>query len=173
MSVHPTGERGVRNGDRWLLLGGVLTGFASLLHIAIIVGGPDWYRFFGAGERMARLSAHGSAYPTFITAGIAVVLGVWSLYALSGVRLVRRLPFLRLILMLIATIYLARGVLGLPLVFLVEHPYTIELRQKMTFMVISSAICVVLAVCYAIGAVAVGLQRPGRKYPASDLYGVR
>jgi putative oxidoreductase len=156
MPEHPAGERDARKGERWLLLGGVLTGFASLLHIAIIVGGPDWYRFFGAGERMAKRAAHGSASPTIITAGIAVVLGVWALYALSGARLIRRLPFLRTILIFIATLYLARGVFGPPLIFLVEHPYTVELRQKLTFMVISSVICVVLAVCYAMGAIAVG-----------------
>ena len=77
-------------GDRLLLFGGGLTGVASLLHVAIILGGPDWYRFFGAGERMARLAARGSTYPTVLTASIAVVLGLWTLYALSGAGLIRR-----------------------------------------------------------------------------------
>ncbi|MEO7157093.1 MAG: hypothetical protein ABI039_06005, partial [Vicinamibacterales bacterium] len=71
--------------DRVLLIGGVLTGAAALLHVAIILGGPAWYRFFGAGERMAQLASRGSAYPTLVTAAIAGVLGVWTLYAFSGV----------------------------------------------------------------------------------------
>lgn len=142
-------------GDRLLLSGGLLTGAASLLHLAIILGGPDWYRFFGAGEDMARLAARGSIYPTVVTAGIAAILGVWMLYALSGAGVIRRLPFLRLALPLIAAVYLARGILGVPVVLFVEDPYANELRAKMTFMVVSSAICVFLGLCYAVGTAAV------------------
>lgn len=145
----------MRIGDRLLLSGGLITGAASLLHLAIILGGPDWYRFFGAGEDMARLAARGSIYPVVVTAGIAAILGVWTLYALSGAGVIRRLPLLRLALPLIAAVYLARGVLGVPVVLFVEDPYTNELRAKMTFMVVSSAICVFLGLCYAAGAATV------------------
>jgi putative oxidoreductase len=137
---------------RWLLLGGLLTGAASLLHVAIIVGGPGWYRFFGAGERMARQAARGSPVPAVITAGIAAVLGVWMLYALSGAGVIRRLPFLRLALVLIAAVYLGRGALGIPVVLFASDPYTNELKARMTFMVVSSAICIGLGLCYAAGA---------------------
>src|SRR3712207_9506617 len=102
------------DGGTWLLRGALLTGAASLLHVAIIVGGPDWYRFFGAGERMARLAARGSSYPAILTAGIAAALAVWALYALSGAGVVRRLPFLRLALALIAAVYLPPRPLGIP-----------------------------------------------------------
>lgn len=141
--------------DRLLVAGGVLAGVVSLLHVAIIVGGPGWYRFFGAGERMARLAARGSIYPTLVTAGIAAVLGAWALYALSGAGVVRRLPLLRLALPLIALVYLARGVLGVPAVLFVDDPYANELRARMTFMVVSSVVCVFLGLCYAAGAAAV------------------
>ena len=42
----------------WLIAAGVVG--AALLHLACIIGGPAWYRFLGAGERMARLGATGS-----------------------------------------------------------------------------------------------------------------
>jgi len=142
------------NVERLLLAGGVATGFASLTHVAIIIGGPDWYRFFGAGERMARQAALGSSYPALVTAGIASVLAVWALYGLSGAGVIPRLPFLRTALVLIAAVYLARGVLGIPVVLVVDDPYTRQLRAKMTFMLVSSAICVGLGICYAIGAAA-------------------
>ena len=44
----------------WLIAAGVLNAGAALLHLACIIGGPAWYRFLGAGERMARLGATGS-----------------------------------------------------------------------------------------------------------------
>ena len=139
-------------GDRLLVFGGAVTGVASLLHVAIIFGGPDWYRFFGAGERMARLAAGGSIYPAVITTGIALVLAVWALYAFSGAGLVRRLPFLRIALVLIAAIYLIRGLLGIPVVLLTDDPYSNQLKAKMTFMLVSSSICIGLGLCYAAGA---------------------
>ena len=142
----------MRNGERWLRWGALVTGVASLLHLAIIFGGPDWYRFFGAGERMARLSARGSTYPAAITAGIACILALWTLYALSGARVIRRLPFLRLALVLIAGVYFARGTLGIPVVLFVETPYTDELKGRMTFMIVSSLVCMFLGCCYAFGA---------------------
>jgi hypothetical protein len=148
-------EAALQTGDRFLLVGGGLTGVASLLHVAIILGGPDWYRFFGAGERMAQLAARGSIHPTIITSGIAVILGVWTLYALSGARAIRRLPFLRLALVLIAAIYLIRGTLGIPVVLLADDPYTNQLKVRMTFMVLSSAICICIGLCYAAGAAVV------------------
>lgn len=147
-------------GRRILLTGGLLTGVASLLHVAIILGGPDWYRFFGAGEGMARLAARGSIYPTVITAGIAALLGVWTLYALSGAGVIRRLPFVRLALVLIATIFLARGLLGIPVVLAVEDPYLQELRARTTFMVVSSAVSIFLGLCFAVGAAGVRNQAP-------------
>lgn len=149
----------MRPHDRVLLVGGALTGGAALLHVAIVGGGPAWYRFFGAGEGMARLAARGSPYPAVVTAGIAAVLGAWALYALSGAGVVRRLPLMRPALALIASIFLARGVLGVPVVFLVDHPYLRELRARTTFMVASSAVCVALGLCYAVGAAA------GRRSP--------
>ena len=150
----------MKTGSRLLLLGGGLTSLASLLHVAIIFGGPDWYRFFGAGERMARLAERGSIYPTAITAGIAIVLAIWTLYALSGAGVIRRLPFLRLALVLIAAIYLTRGILGIPAILLAQDPYANQLKAKMTFMVVSSLICVFLGICFAFGAArfSIGVQ---------------
>jgi putative oxidoreductase len=150
---HPSQGAGiVQHGDRLLVFGGVLTGAASLLHVAIIFGGPDWYRFFGAGEAMARLAARGSAYPAVVTTGIAAILGTWALYAFSGAGVIRRLPLLRPALVAIAAIYLGRGFLGVPLVLVMDDPYANQLRARMMFMVVTSLVCIGLGLCYAAGA---------------------
>ena len=150
-----------------LLLGGFLTGVVALLHVAMILGGPSWYRLFGAGERMAQLATRGSAYPAIVTVIIAVILSVWTLYALSGACMIRRLPFLRVALSLIAAIFLVRGVLGIPVVFFVDDPYTLQLRNRMTFMIVTSAISVFLGLCYAFGAAAIPTGSPSQRMEAS------
>ena len=71
-------------GSRWLVLGGSLSALAAILHIAVIAGGPAWYRFFGAGEGMATAAERGSPTPALVTLAIAAILMVWALYAFSG-----------------------------------------------------------------------------------------
>ena len=66
-----------------LIIAGSLSILAALLHISCIIGGPDWYLFFGAGQRMAQLAAQGDPYPTIATLVIALILTGWGLYAFS------------------------------------------------------------------------------------------
>ncbi len=127
-----------------LISGGVLSLIAAVLHLAVIVGGPDWYRFFGAGEAMARMAGEGRLYPTLVTLGIATVLAIWGLYAFSGAGLILRLPLLRTGLLVIAAIYLVRG-LG---------PFAVALAgvaRLNTFMTVSSLICLIYGLAYAAG----------------------
>src|SRR6476646_8441327 len=96
----------------YLLAGAVLSAIGAFLHLCCIFFGPSWYRFFGAGERMAQLSAAGHIGPTLITIGIASVLALWSLYALSGAGAIPRLPLIRVGLCAITGIYVLRGLAG-------------------------------------------------------------
>jgi hypothetical protein len=130
--------------NMWLVAGGVLSAAAALLHLAVIIGGPNWYRFFGAGEAMARAADRGSWRPAAITVGIATILAIWSAYAFSGAGLIPRLPLLRTGLVTISAIYLARGLILLPT--LVLKPQLIT-----AFVVWSSLIVLVYGVTYAVG----------------------
>ncbi len=133
-------------GSPWLLTGGVLSGIAALLHLGCIAGGPSWYRFFGAGERMARLAERGSSQPAIITIAIALMLVTWSIYALSGAGLIPRLPLLRTALVIICAIYLLRAA-ALPLM-LARMP-----DRGTTFLVVSSLIVLVFGLVHLIGIV--------------------
>ena len=131
-------------GTPWLIAGGVLSAIASVLHLAVIVGGPAWYRFFGAGEGMARMAEQGSSTPTVITLGIAAVLAIWSAYAFSGAGVTQRLPLIRTALAVITAIYLLRGLLLAP---------TLLFRPQLVtpFAVWSSLIVLGCGATYAIG----------------------
>jgi hypothetical protein len=97
--------------NKYLLSGGTFSILVALLHIAIIIGGPDWYRFWGAGEQMATLEENGSLLPDLLTFFIIVIFLIWGLYAYSGAGLIRRLPLLKTALMVISSIYTIRGLL--------------------------------------------------------------
>jgi len=128
----------------WLLTGGILSAAASLLHIGCVWGGPAWYRFFGAGEYMARQAERGEAWPAFITFVIAATLASWSAYALSGAKVLPRLPFLVPILTVIAGIYLLRA-FALPVMILAMPD------RGISFLAISSVIVFVVGGIHAVG----------------------
>ncbi|HEX8191960.1 MAG TPA: hypothetical protein VF552_03590 [Allosphingosinicella sp.] len=130
--------------NNWLVAGGTLSVLASLLHLAVIAGGPDWYRFVGAGEEMAQAAERGALAPHLITLAIAALLAVWALYAFSGAGLIRRLPLLRTALVAITAVYLLRALALLPLLAL--KPRLVD-----TFAVVSSLIVLVYGIAYAVG----------------------
>ena len=129
----------------WLVAGGAASLTAALLHIARIFGGPDWYRFFGAGEPIARATERGSWLPPLLTLGIASVLATWAAYAFSGAGLIQRLPLLRSALVAISAIYLARGLVVL------HPPLFGRTDLSWSFMLWSSLIVLAIGVAYAVG----------------------
>jgi len=128
----------------WLVAAGLLSAAAAILHLGVIGGGPAWYRFFGAGEDMARMAEQGLARPALITLGIAVILAIWAAYAFAGAGLIRRLPLMRTALVAISTIYLLRGLVLVPL--LAIHPERVD-----AFTLWSSLIVLAYGVSYAVG----------------------
>ena len=132
-----------KTGNKWLITGGWLSAIAALLHVACIFGGGDYYRFFGAGEELARADEAGSWMPAMLTFGIAVVLSVWAAYAFSGAGLFRRLPFMRTALIAISAIYLFRGLLIIPVM--------IEPAIRTGFNIWSSLIVLCYGLAYALG----------------------
>ncbi|MBX2849540.1 MAG: hypothetical protein KTR16_14560 [Acidiferrobacterales bacterium] len=130
----------------YLKIAGVLSFIASAMHLAIILGGPSWYRFFGAGEHMATMAEKGMLQPILITLFISAVLATWGAYAWSGAGILPKLPLLKFALILITIIYLLRGVLGLVAPFISSHPQITQ--NSIGFWVWSSIICLVFGLVH-------------------------
>jgi hypothetical protein len=129
----------------WLLAAGGMSVAASLLHLACILGGPDWYRFLGAGDRIARAAERGSLVPPVITFGIATMLAIWALYAFGSADIGWRPPLARTALIAISVVLIVRA-------FMIFNPaFWLPENQTTAFMVTTSAICLVMGACFAIG----------------------
>lgn len=131
-------------GSTALTIGGWLSVTASLLHIGCIIGGPDWYRFFGAGEEMAQAAERGAWFPAVVTGFIALILGIWALYAFSAAGKFARLPLLRTGLVVISAIYMLRALALIP-----AHLIRPDLTDSFT--VWSSLIVLVYGLAYTFG----------------------
>jgi hypothetical protein len=135
-------------GSLALLVGAALSAIAALAHLACIAIGAPAYRFMGAGERMARAAELGTLRPTVVTLAVALVLSVWSAYALSGAGVITPLPLTRLALPLICAAYLGRAV-AFPLLkpaFPGNSP---------AFWLVSSGLCALFGLVHLYGTISV------------------
>ncbi len=134
----------------FLLAGGLLSLVAGGLHLAIIIGGPDWLRFFGAGERLAVMAENGANYPGLVTGVIAVALIIMGTYALAAAASMNGtplpLPFVKWILLAITSVFLLRGLALVPMFFMAP-------QMVNGFMIWSSLIVLALGLLHAKGLV--------------------
>jgi len=130
--------------NKVLFLAGCLNALAAVLHLGCIVYGASWYRFFGAGEQMAIWAEQGNIKATWYTLFIATVLFTWSAYAFSGAGVISRLPWLKVILVMITSVYILRGVAGF---FLINNP----LDRTPEFWLWSSIICLSFGIIHLVG----------------------
>ena len=130
--------------NSFLIAAATLSALAALLHLGCIAFGASWYRFFGAGERMAQMASAGSWYPAIVSSAIAAVLAIWAFYALSGAGVIARLPLTRPALCIITGVYLLRGVAGLPMAAIMPG-------RSPAFWWWSSAICLAIGAVHLAG----------------------
>jgi hypothetical protein len=131
-------------GSQALSVGAALSAVAAVAHLACLVIGAPAYRFMGAGEQAVRAVEAGKRRPALVTIAVALVLFVWSAYALSAAGLINRLPLTKAALALICAAYLGRAV-GFPLL----KPAFPE--NSNTFWLVSSAICGVFGLVHLYG----------------------
>lgn len=136
-----------------LVLAATLTAAAALLHLVVIVQGPRGYQWAGAGDRIVAAARAGRCYPAVVTTMIALVLAVWSVYALSGAGVIGPLPCLRPVLVTITSVFLLRAVIG---------PFVLAGNgRSKRFAWTSSAVCLLYGGMFLIGVVGRWAQLPG------------
>ena len=130
-----------------LLVAAGCSAAVALLHVAILLVGPPWYRWFGAPSLARQIESGSTVGPTLLTLGVAAVFVVWAGYGLSGAGVLRRFPLLRVGLYTIAGIYLLRG-----LQVVLEVPAAAHGKIPARFAVFS-AFSALAGVMYLLGAI--------------------
>src|SRR5918995_4720090 len=101
-------------GRSFLAVAGSLSAALAVLHVIVIVIGPAGYRYFGAPDEFATMAEAGSFAPAVLTAVFALIFALWAVYGFAGARLIPRPPMVRLALVLIAAVYIVRGLSAVP-----------------------------------------------------------
>ncbi len=138
-----------------LIAAGSAVLLGALLHIAIIFGGPGWYEFLGAPAGLVAMVSSGSLRPAISCVIIGAVLLVCAAYAYSGAGLIRKLPGLRLVLGLIGTGLVVRGISFVPIVMWQPHLLSGicgKCQDVNSFVLVTSAMCLLVGIGYLAGA---------------------
>jgi len=135
-------------GKTLLAAGGALSATLAVLHLAVIAMGPAGYRYFGAPEEFATMTERGSYAPAVLTAVFALIFAVWAVYGFGGARLIPRPPMVRLGLVLIAGVYVLRGLSAVPEALLLMRTPGAFPPRFLAFSLVS----LLIGFCYAVGA---------------------
>ncbi|MGH8105935.1 MAG: hypothetical protein ACREO1_13915 [Arenimonas sp.] len=140
---------------RFLIFTGIAALAGALLHIAIMIGGPTWYDFFGAPEGLVQMARAGNLRAPVSCLVIATMLSVFAAYAFSGAGLTRRLPLFRLVMALIAVVLILRGILFIPVILFQPGLLSgiCDCRSIDTFIVVTSLLCLAMGTGFALGAI--------------------
>jgi len=141
-------------GQNYLIGTGLAACAGSVLHIAILFGGPDWYAFFGAPRGLVEMARVGNLRAPVSCLAIALILAILAAYAFSAAGLIRRLPLLRTGLALMAIVLILRGVLFIPMILWLPGSLSsiCDCRSVNTFVVLTSLLCLAMGVGCALGA---------------------
>lgn len=140
---------------RYIILTGIAALVGALLHIAIMIGGPDWYDFFGAPQGLVQMARDGNPRAPISCLIISGILFIFTAYAFSAAGLIKRLPLLRTITALIATVLILRGLIFIPLILLNPEMLSgiCDCRNIDTFIVATSLLCLALGIGYGLAAI--------------------
>jgi hypothetical protein len=126
---------------------GLASAAIALLHVVIIFIGAPAYRYFGAGEEMARQAEAGKLSPALLTALVTLFFATFALYALAAGQIVQRPPLLRTGLISIGAIYTVRGLLLAPQLSAYLSQAPLLGRKDLVF----SAVSLVIGLLYLFG----------------------
>ena len=141
--------------QRWLFAAGWLCVAGALVHLAIPIGGPDWYNFFGAPPALAAMAEAGLARPVITVLAISAALFAIAAYAFSALGSLRPLPAIRPVLAIVGIGLLVRG-LSFPLIASVAPEQLGRVCGRCdglnAFVMLTSALCLFIGIGYLLGA---------------------
>ena len=92
-----------------LALGGYINILIAVGHIVGLIWADKMFEVTGIGNEMKELARSHFSLPYLLTIFVAIIFFIFGLYGLSAANKIKRLPFLKLGVFVIAGVYLLRG----------------------------------------------------------------
>jgi hypothetical protein len=142
--------------NSWLVAASLAVAFGALLHLAALAAGPEWIAWIGAPAGLIQMMEAGEMRPVVTTVGIAAVLLVMAAYGLVAAGALRwRLPLVRFVLFAFGAGLVLRAFV-LP-ALAVWRPRLLQgicgrCESLDGFVLLTSALCLVVGVVYLVSA---------------------
>jgi hypothetical protein len=132
--------------NKFLLAGGIISALISIFHVILALK-PQLYQFVAPDENstLSQMAEQGSAVTTLVSIALVAIFAIWAMIAFSGAGLIRRLPLLNTGLLIIAAIYLLRGL------FLPSEISMVQNQGYPVRLVLFSALSLFTGLLYLVG----------------------
>ena len=108
--------------QRMLKLGALCNFAIALAHLLFYFAGERTLRFFGAPRSVIAMQRQGDIKFLLLLVAMAAMFSLFALYGLSGAGALRRLPFLRTVLIAIGVLFVLRGAeVGLDVIIIARY----------------------------------------------------
>ena len=138
----------------WLGASAALCLVGALAHLAMPLGGPEWYLFFGAPPALAHMAAAGLVRPIVTCVAIAAFLLVMSAFLLSQLGYIRRIPGVRWALLFFGIVLSARAI-AFPAIASYSPGALAQVCGRCgelnSFVLLSSAACLFIGIGFLLG----------------------
>ena len=138
----------------WLSAATALCVLGALAHLAMPLGGPEWYVFFGAPPALAHMAQAGLVRPIVTCVVIAAFLLLMSAFSLSQLGYIRRIPGSRLGLLIFGIVLSVRAI-AFPAVASYSPGALARVCGRCgelnAFVLVSSAVCLFIGVGFLLG----------------------
>jgi len=111
--------------------------------ICCALGGPSWYAFARAPRVVVESAAAGTLLAPIGAVVIASLMLTCTAYAFSGAGLIKKIPLLKMALVVIALICLTRALIAFP--YLLSHPFDL-------WEMVASPTWFLVGICFLVGA---------------------
>ena len=138
----------------WLGAAAAVCVVGALAHLAMPLGGPEWYLFFGAPPALAQMAEAGLVRPIVTCVAIAAFLLGMSAFSLSRLGYIRRIPGVRLGLFFFGVLLSVRAI-AFPAIASYSPGALARVCGRCgelnAFVLVSSAVCLFIGVGFLLG----------------------
>jgi len=100
--------------SKLLISAGIISSASAIWHLLCILGGPSWFIFARAPQQIVDSAQQGTLLAPFGALVIAGLMFACTIFALSAVGLIRKIPLVKPALTTIAAICTLRGLIAIP-----------------------------------------------------------
>ncbi|MFC2104355.1 hypothetical protein ACFLS4_03270 [Bacteroidota bacterium] len=126
-----------------LKIGGYINILIGAAHLIGLIWANTMFEVTGIGQEMKELSEINSSLPYLLTILVALIFFVFGYYGLSAKNKLKKLPFLKPVIFLIAVIYILRGIGGLAV--------TAGQRTDLILEILYSLVALIIGLLYLLG----------------------